>query len=193
MSSEQNEVREKNVPEEASSGEVEVRIDSADLSARPLSQFILAKQYEGITANAGSARPVTLVASVRPVGGKGPAARKSPRRYVSPCRVEYPLYDSDADSFPFPEPEENAVLVKPDSTEPSSEVSVSTPFPLLLTPRPVSAETVPSSSEAPGSSMRIRFGAVSADEAALPLVCDRDQAEDYPIFNRYLALVRLSR
>ena len=128
----ENPVREERAAGENPADEVGVRVDPAELATRPLSQFILSKEYAGVSSNPELIRPVTLVAAARPVGERRAAPVSSTTR-----RIEYPFYDDDeSDAPPAAEepivPESAAAVIE---TAPDEE-----PVVLDLAPeRPVTA------------------------------------------------------
>ena len=195
---------------------VDVRIDSGVGGARPLSQFILAKRSDGISVNARfpaniePIRPVVPAALTRPVEVQKPSSAKPARRH-SCMRVEYPFYDSSDEPFEledesgesFPNGESPAARTSGDSEassstllslsansptqEPiSSEVTLPEPSAAELVCEPVSGQ-VCFISPNPLHGPQIYAGSVSADETAIPLLCDRGRTDLFPILRYYLA------
>ena len=198
----------------------ESRVDSGAAGARPLSQFILAKQTEGFPGSSGFSahiepiRPVVMTASVRQAGTSNASSGRPARRH-SPMRVEYPFYaegedDLDLDDFPaleaaFPaEPEQESVQTEPAAPKTEVPETAAAELAVELSPaQPVSAERPapaaaspsfsPSSEPVPPpNTPQIYASKVPAAETAVPLLCDRGRTGSLPIFQCYLA-AELSR
>lgn len=177
------------IEESASSETVGVRAGETGAPTRPLSQFILAKQFDTITAGPRS----SLFTSVqRPPEKRSSSRPASPRGFMRPCRVEYPLYDgdSDEDASLSAVPNEPEQLV-PETPEPVSiELTPSSFEAVFPEPSPAACEMKPKEivpEPAPGPFIRV----TAADsEVNLPLDSDRGRRERFPIFERYLAVSR---
>ena len=175
-----------------------VRVDQAELATRPLSQFILSKEYAGVSANPELIRPVTLVTAPRPASGRQSAAPP-----VAPApfrRIEYPFYDSDDAPVPVPEPARDAAGEMPEpSAEPmpvgpesgaGPEVLDLTPDRPVAPPRP-SAPAGPQTRDIPFQPIRlpsllISHSAVSGDELTAPLPGARIRNGEFPILDYFL-------
>lgn len=193
----ENPVREERAAGENPANEVGVRVDPAELATRPLSQFILSKEYAGVSSNPELIRPVTLVAAARPVGERRAAPVSSTTR-----RIEYPFYDDDeSDAPPAAEeaivPESAAAVIE---TAPDEE-------PVVLDLAPERPVTVPPPSEPIAEPVErevsvrpvgpprllVSYSAVSPDEAASPLPGARVRREEFPLLNFFFNAVSSCR
>ena len=188
----ENQVRESFPAGEIPADGVKIRVDPAELTTRPLSQFILSKEYVGVSANPELIRPVTLVAA----SGSAEERRREP--VSAPARrIEYPFYDDDeSDSSP--------VTVETCRTEPETvdrPESADAPEVLdLAADRPVSPPRPSAPVERDAAFQPIRlphllvsYSVVSPDEAASPLLPARGRNEEFPILNYFLNAAPLRR
>lgn len=187
----ENDVQENQMREEPTAGEVPavkvgVRVDSAELATRPLSQFILSKEYAGVSANPELIRPVTSVAAPCPADER----RRETSAPIPARRIEYPFYDDEPESAddgdPLPPPDSGTAV--PDSAEP--EVLELSPERPVAPPRP-SAPIEPAARDIsfrPISlpHLLVGFSTVSADEAASPLPGARVRTEEFPLLDYFL-------
>ena len=201
----ENQISENRAAEQPSAEEVGVRVDQAELATRPLSQFILSKEYAGVSANPELIRPVTLVAASRPAEVRQGAA--SPSAPAPTRRIEYPFYDDDDESDPEPETaiRENVNETPEPSADPEPvESAAAGPEVLELSAdRPVAppqptAAIEPEARDIPFQPVRlpnllISHSVVSADELTAPLPGARVRSGEFPILDYFLKAVSRRR
>ena len=186
----ENQVRENRAAGESPADGVGVRVDQAELATRPLSQFILSKEYAGVSANPELIRPVTLVTTPRPAEARQGAA--FPAAPAPLRRIEYPFYDDD-EPVSAPEPPAEPMPGEPESGAGPEVLDLSPDRP-VIPPRPAEPQTRDISFRPVRlPSLLISHSVITADELAAPLPGARVRSEELPILDYFLNTPSLRR